>query len=705
VEGGPKISPESEVLAGHAQFGVGSSNLVVTRIEGKPVVALGVIFQHSPLVLITPRNPTIQSTPALEPGKRIMIRGRSDELAAYLGKLHISLDALVELPHSYNPQDLIDGKVDAMSAFLTNEPDYLDRAGFSYRLYSPRAIGIDFYGDNLFTTEQEIAIHPAQVRAFRAAALRGWNYAMNNSEEIVDLILAKYSKRSTREHLLYEAHQMVPLVQPVLVELGYMNPARWRHIAETYADLNMVPHDARLDGFLYNPEPPPDRTWLIWLLIGVALFGVAGTLVHVGRISRERCAANAALRESEGQLRTLIEALPQQVWTASAEGQMDYVNYRVTEYFGQDKAELLRGGLQLMMHPDDFPEAVRLWKIAVREGTRFDGDYRLRRWDGIYRWHMGMALPLRDGDGRIVKWFGSSTDITERKEAETAQQEANEQLESRVEARTAELRQAMEQIVESQKLASLGALVAGVSHELNTPIGNIVMIASALSDRVSGLAQAVQARSLTRSELNASIEECRSAAEIIVRSAHRAGDLIESFKRVSVDQASQRRRKFDLRQTVQDILNAIGPTTRRANAQVELRIAEGITMDSFPGHLEQIISNLVMNSIKHGFDERDGGIIRILAHADADTVELVYEDNGRGIAEELQHKVFEPFYTTKLGQGGSGLGMSIVHNLTHAIFKGRVKLESTVGTGIRLTFMWPVVTPESASERADAGDF
>ncbi|MES2050273.1 MAG: ATP-binding protein [Pseudomonadota bacterium] len=283
-------------------------------------------------------------------------------------------------------------------------------------------------------------------------------------------------------------------------------------------------------------------------------------------------------------------------------------------------------------------------------------------------------------------------DISERKRNEEKMRVMNAGLEVRVEERTKELRLAMDQIVESEKLASLGGIVAGVAHELNTPIGNIVMMASTLGDRISGLSKAVKDGHLTKTLLGDTVLECQEASNLIVRSAHRASELIESFKKVAVDQTSQRRRVFDLRETVSDILNTLGTTMRHAKASSELHIPAGIELDSFPGDLEQIFNNLIMNSIKHGFEAK-AGHIKIEACRHENMVEIIYQDDGIGIETELHHKVFEPFYTTKLGQGGSGLGMFIVHNLVCGSLKGEIKLQSEPGKGVRFSITIPLITP------------
>ena len=194
------------VLSGKAQYGVGNSSLLLARRSGHPVVVLATIFQHSPLVLIAPRHGPTQGVHDLI-GKRLMIEPQSDELMAYLLQEGISPEQISRVEHGFNPQDLVDGKVDAISAYVTNEPYFLEQAGFAYYAYTPRSVGIDFYGDNLFTTEWELKRYPQRVSAFREASLRGWTYAMSHPEEIVDLILAKYSKQHPREFYLFEAQR------------------------------------------------------------------------------------------------------------------------------------------------------------------------------------------------------------------------------------------------------------------------------------------------------------------------------------------------------------------------------------------------------------------------------------------------------------------------------------------------------------------
>ncbi len=311
-----------KVLQGKAEFGVGSTELLLLREQGAPVVALAVIFQHSPLALMTLKQSSLQSIHDLV-GRKIMIEPGSSELYAYLLEEGISSDKFTLLPHGFNVKDLLAGNVDALSTYVTDEPFELSKVGQEYVLYSPRAAGIDFYGDNLFTTESLLKLKPKMVKAFREASLKGWEYAMQHPEEMLQLIYSRYSQRHSIEHLRFEAHQMAPLLQMALVEIGHMNPGRWQHIAKTYTKLGMIKPDFNFKGFLYDPNPPPrDLRWLFVLLGLVALVTaiVSAITVYVYRTNTRlhqevavRKQAEEALKESENRYRDLsiVDALTQ----------------------------------------------------------------------------------------------------------------------------------------------------------------------------------------------------------------------------------------------------------------------------------------------------------------------------------------------------------------------------------------------------------
>ena len=304
------------VLRGAADFGIANSEVALRRALGEPVVAVATILQHSALALAV-RGGADLSVHDLA-GKTIMVTPHDVELFAYLRREGLPPERVARVPQSFDLEDLISGKVDGFSIYTTDQVDALRSRGFLHTVLSPRAAGIDFYGDTLFTTQQRAQNAPQRVAAFRSASLRGWQYAVEHPEEIADLIIERYSKLNSRQHLLFEAAEMRRLMQPELVEIGHMNPGRWRHIADVYADLGMLPRDYSLEGFLFNPEPRRDASKLYgWLALAVAaVLLVAAFAAWQARGNRElrramrlRDDAELRLRDSNEQMRKNLQEI------------------------------------------------------------------------------------------------------------------------------------------------------------------------------------------------------------------------------------------------------------------------------------------------------------------------------------------------------------------------------------------------------------
>lgn len=296
----PEQDTAREVTRGAADFGVGTSNLILLRGQGEPVVVLGVIYQHSPFVLISTAKSGIRDIHELSQ-KKVMMELDAAELLAYFKHEGIDLSKVNVLPHSFKLEDLISDKVQGMACYSTDQPFFLKEQGIDYMIFNPRAGGIDFYGDNIFTTEKQIRENPERVKRFLDASLRGWDYAMKNPVEMVDLILAKYSTEHSRNHLLFEAEETKKLVHPELIELGYVNPGRWKSIEKTYADLGMLKDDVGLTKFIYERDPKPDLRWLYWTLGGLAAVAAAFGLwtLLTARMNHRLRVEVAARKEAE----------------------------------------------------------------------------------------------------------------------------------------------------------------------------------------------------------------------------------------------------------------------------------------------------------------------------------------------------------------------------------------------------------------------
>ena len=293
----------------------------------------------------------------------------------------------------------------------------------------------------------------------------------------------------------------------------------------------------------------------------------------------------------------------------------------------------------------------------------------------------------------------SETLRAERRVIETLR-ESERVLEARVDERTNELsatvtrlQQTQRELVEAEKLASLGALVAGVAHELNTPIGNALTAATTLEVDATRFHSNLVDGQIRRSVLTQFADQCKGIAELIVRSCQKAATLVSSFKQVAVDQTSEHRRSFDLLAVVEDNVVSLRPSLRAATWAIEVEVPAGITADSYPGPLGQILTNLIQNAAVHAFEGRASGLLRLSASVTAGTVRMVISDNGEGMSASTLAHIFEPFYTTKLGKGGSGLGLAICRNMATGILGGQLTATSEQGVGSNFVLTFPVVAP------------
>ncbi len=306
---------------------------------------------------------------------------------------------------------------------------------------------------------------------------------------------------------------------------------------------------------------------------------------------------------------------------------------------------------------------------------------RLGAWDYIIK-------PIQDMNvlyHAVNKAFERAAFIKEkhqyRKDLETANKELKVSLET--------LERARDQLVQSEKMAALGELVAGVAHEINTPVGVGVTAASFLDAKTGEFKKIYSEGELKRSELENYLQTVEEVSNSILINMERAAELISSFKQVAVDQSSENRRQFNLDEYINEILLSLRPRYKKTGHTIEVNCDENIELHSFPGAFSQIINNMIMNSLVHGFQDIENGKICIDVSKAGSNIVFVYQDNGTGMTQEQKEKAFDPFYTTMRGKGGTGLGMSIVFNLVTQTLKGRIDVETAPGKGVCFTMTFP----------------
>jgi signal transduction histidine kinase len=246
----------------------------------------------------------------------------------------------------------------------------------------------------------------------------------------------------------------------------------------------------------------------------------------------------------------------------------------------------------------------------------------------------------------------------------------------------AKLQEMQAEIIQKEKMASLGSLVAGVAHEVNTPLGVSITSASMIQESCNNIRRSFESEELTEEDLKEFLDSSIDACNLLLQNLENAARLIRGFKQISVDETSDQKREFDVKQYLEEIIRTLRPQLKKSVATVELECPENIIVNSYAGSFAQIVSNLIQNSLVHAFEGRENGKIVIKVIDKGEHLDIEYCDDGIGIDESVKDKVFEPFVTTKRARGGSGLGLSIVYNLIIGSFGGSVRVESEKGCGV-----------------------
>jgi len=428
--------------------------------------------------------------------------------------------------------------------------------------------------------------------------------------------------------------------------------------------------------------------------------------VELNELSDSMASMSASILAREEELAAIFNASP--IGLAVLDPKTDYCflrgNQTLVELLGYSNDELIgRNGLHLGLWCD-LSRRKTLYEILERDSVASVEGW-LRCKDGHQLLAAISARTALIGGQQRTIWV--ITDITAMRRIEDEIRQLNSELEIRVQQRTEmlnltnselsrtveRLKFAQHELVRSEKLASLGSLVAGVAHELNTPIGNGVMAVSTLRNALRQFHER-SADGLKRSQLDSLLEAVDTGSDIAERNLLRAAELVSSFKQVAADQTSSQRRDFLLDAMVGEIAITLRPLLGKSVARLEIDIPPDIGMESYPGPLGQILTNLINNACLHAFAGRDSGSITVRARPNGDRVLLQVIDDGNGIAPNLLPRIFDPFVTTRMGRGGTGLGLHIVHNMTIQVLGGSIAVRSEEGHGSCFELDLPCIAPQ-----------
>lgn len=440
------------------------------------------------------------------------------------------------------------------------------------------------------------------------------------------------------------------------------------------------------------------------------VIGVLGAALDI----TDRKRFDFELKKSQEFQQALIDSIPGLLYLYDAKGELTFWNKQHETITGYSTEELNHFKL-LDWYPDDpkSQEAVIKGLENVQRDGFGEAEADLHIKDGSTLPFYYTACPLTiDHEDYFV---GVGIDISSRKKMEQELLDLNQTLEKQVESRTRQLllanqdlskanadlialnkdmgamneelfrqnekiKKMQHYLIESEKMAALGQLVAGVAHEINTPIGVGITASTHLSDIVTELLNKLEEGGPSI-EIRPYLEDIQDAAQMIDKNLNRAGKLIQSFKKLSVDQSNEPKRTFDVGEYLNEILLSLSPSLKKSKIRIEVQCDETLTINSYPGSFAQIITNLVMNSITHAFDEDVPGTIRIKLESSENEILLTYSDDGKGMPPEILPKIYDPFFTTQRGRGGTGLGLSVVYSIITQQFNGTIKCSSQPGKG------------------------
>jgi len=438
---------------------------------------------------------------------------------------------------------------------------------------------------------------------------------------------------------------------------------------------------------------PPSLTHLFRAITEAAID--INNAKKVAKLSKEM---KEDLRDSKDLLRNIIETIPVRIFwkdinsiylgcntlfanDAGAKSQNEIIGKRDLDLSWSNQAEDY-------VADDFYVINTKKEKINIEE--------KQTKADGKIVWLSTSKVPLKSENGKVVGILGIYFDITERKNAQNELVGYKDKLEGLVSVRTEELERsiveltnAQKQLIESEKMASLGSLVAGVAHEINTPVGVSLTGITHIQTLTETINKSFSDGSIKQSSLRSYIDDVTKLSESMRLSLVSAAELIKSFKKVAVDQNTEQKRVFHLQDYIDDVLLSLNNILKKTNIKIDNLISDDLIINSYPGIFSQIMTNLITNSVIHAYDENEDGLIEIDARKTDDTVELIYKDNGKGMNEHTAKHIYDPFFTTNMGQGGSGLGMNIVFNLITQKLKGTIVCNSKENVGTDFSVIIP----------------
>lgn len=656
LQGDPQHAPVKQVLSGKADFGVSGSDLIINYINGDPVISIGAIFQHSPYIILSDSASNIHS-PADLIGKTIMASGDQgwDQLQAMLLKEGIPLDSVTIINHSWNLDDLSNGKASAQSAYCSVEPFQLRAKGIPYSILKPVNYGIDFYGDILFTTKQTVEDKPDDVAKFRRASFLGWQYAMQHPGELIDYILALPGVKErgiTKEILNAEYREMDKLILSNVIEVGHQNPGRWEHILDTYKSLKLVPASASVKGFVYDPVASSHRKFSILIITVFILIGITLLLSIANYFSqrRKRIATQLRLKKSEEHLELAVNSAGVGIWDWDIKNDIVFFNNTWKTMLGYSASELENDSMVFfnLLHPDDkIPFEQKLQKHIAGITDQLSEIFRMKTKSGGWKWILSQSkAQIRNSEGVAIHLAGIHLDMDELKKKEQELHRITDEL--------------MRMNTELQQFAFV------TSHNLRAPAANMVSLL-----RIIDYAQLSDANKNIHGKLEFS-------ANVLINTLQDLNDILTAKKATE-----KTKERINISQRLDSIIAIHNEEIKSTGAQIytDFEVKEL----NFPINIfDSIISNLLSNALKFREDLRTPKIT-FSSRENEEYIFITIQDNGKGIDLKLQgEKIFKLYQRFHERTEGKGMGLYIIKVQLENL-GGKITVESAPDEGASFT--------------------
>lgn len=683
-----KFNPVDQVVNGNADFGVSNSEVLLHYLHGKDVVLLASIFQHSPLVFISKKAPLLHR-PHDFTGKNILMSTTSQdiELRAMLKAEGIELKNFALIDRYATPEDYFDPNIDVIAAYITNEPYYLDETKTPYSVIYPSTYGIDFYGDILFTSLEQTENNPEQVRKFLRASLKGWEYALKNTDELVEIILNKFGSIKSKKHLKFEAEQIIKLIQPNLVKIGHTNPQRWEHIAENFKRVEKNIQRKDLFNFFFDPAT---GSLLVTKRTIAYLFSVFGLMVLIlfftlfitRKLKKEvasRKKIEQKLLKSEQYYRSLFENTGTATVILGSDYSIKHCNSNFAELSGISCSEIENKMKWIeFVVPDDLQQmleyAQALSKNQLVAPKSFD--FKFLRGNGEIK-NVHVYIELIDDTSDLV---ASLIDMTEK-------------------VKTQEL------LIQTEKMLSVGGLAAGMAHEINNPLAGILQGAQNIQRRISPTiktnVEIAKEKGCSCDKIYEYLEE-RGVVRMlngIQASGERAATIVKNMLDFTRRNESGRI-GCNFNQLLDGVVEIISCDydLRKKYDFKHTKIIKDYQADlplttCYRIEIEQVLLNLIKNAAYAMYETSKirAPILTLRTKEDGKYIIIEVEDNGPGMSSEVKRRIFEPFFTTKSPGFGTGLGLSVSFFIITQNHNGILEIESEIGKGSKFIIKIPKI--------------